>query len=276
MSRLLLVMALCAGPVLAQDGGGKDAAVRLPRSFALIVCGVSGDEPHYEKFWTLGSDLYYALRDKCGYDTDRLFLLFEDKPAGQQIVHATSSKADIGKTFEQLKATLRPNDKLLVFLAGHADVEDGRHARYHLPGPDMTDEELGKLLDTLPAKRIITVVTMPCSGYFMKHIAKPGRISITATKRDKELSETVFPYCFVKAFIDETADQNADGLLSVLELYRYSREKVLDFFLEKDLIPTEHAMIDDDGDGIGAREVDEKSKDGKVAEQEYFEIRIKG
>ena len=35
-------------------------------------------------------------------------------------------------------------------------------------------------------------------------------------------------------------------------------------------------MLDDDGDGIGVREVDENSKDGKLAEKEYFEVRIKG
>jgi len=269
---IALVMLIVAAPALPQDA----PPIELPRAFALIICGISGDEPHYEKFWTLGTDLYYALRDKCGYPEDRIFFLFEEKPQGQQIVRATSRKADIIKAFVELKQKLRPKDKLLIFIAGHADDEKRAHTTFHLPGPDMTDEDLGKLVDTLPVKRITTVVTTPVSGHAMRYLAKPGRITITATKADKELSETVFPYCFVKAFEDETADQNADGLLSVLEIFRYAKEKVLDFYLEKNIICTEHAMIDDDGDGIGARAVDENAKDGKRAEQEYFEIRVKG
>jgi len=266
------VIATSSALAFAQD----EPAIELPRGFALIICGISGDEPHYEKFWTLGTDLYYALRDKCGYPEDQIFFLFEEKPPGQQIVHATSRKTDIIKTFEELKGKLRPKDKLLIFIAGHADDEKRGHTTFHLPGPDMTDEELGKLINTLPIKRLTTVVTTPVSGYAMRYLAKPGRITITATKADRELSETVFPYCFVKAFEDETADQNADGLLSVLEIFQYAKEKVLDFYLEKNLICTEHAMLDDNGDGIGVRAVDENAKDGKRAEQEYFEIRIKG
>ncbi|MEW6356234.1 MAG: hypothetical protein AB1696_07920 [Planctomycetota bacterium] len=274
MRPVAFVLAILIGalPALAQDA----PPVELPRGFALIICGISGDEPHYEKFWTLGTDLYYALRDKCGYPEDRIFFLFEEKPQGQQIVRATSQKADIIKTLDELKQTLRPKDRLLIFIAGHADDENKGHTTFHLPGPDMSDEELAKLIAALPIQRITTVVTTPVSGYAMRHLAKPGRITITATKADKELSETVFPYCFVKAFEDETADQNADGLLSVLEMFRYAKEKVLDFYLEKNLICTEHPMLDDDGDGIGAREVDENAKDGKLAEQEYFEIRVKG
>lgn len=263
----------------AVQGSAKPAAgqpVELPREFALIICGVSGDEAHYEKFWTLGSDLYHVLRDKCGYPEDRIYLLFEDKPAGQQTIHATSSKADIIKTFDEIKAKLKPQDKFFIFLAGHADFEDHKNARFHIPGPDITDAELGKLLDGLPTQRITTVVSTPCSGYFMKHLAKPGRITITATKAEAEISETVFPYCFVKAFEDPASDLNADGLLSVVELFRAAREQVNNFYLEKNLIVTEHAMLDDDGDGIGAREVDDKSKDGKLAEKECFEVRVKG
>ena len=106
MRQALLVIVLVARLSVAQDvekpeGDPPKKAgtpIELPRAFALIVCGIAGDEAHYEKFWSLGSDLYYALRDKCGYPEDTIFLLFQEKPVGQQIVHATSSKADIIKT----------------------------------------------------------------------------------------------------------------------------------------------------------------------------------
>jgi len=247
----------------------------LPERYAIIIIGISGDEPHYEKFWKVGADLYNALRDTCGYDRDKIYFLFEEEPVFQSAVRAKSTRENIEKVFAELKGKMRPQDKLFLFVAGHADY-DGKNVRVHLPGPDIKDVELARLLDSLPTNNIVSVITTPVSGYFMRHLSKPGRITITATKAGAEISETVFPHCFVEAFQDEIADANADGLLSILEIYQYTREKVLQFFLEQNLIPTEHAMLDDNGDGIGTREITEDSPDGKKAAEECFELKVKG
>jgi len=247
----------------------------LPQRYALIIVGISGDEPHYEKFWAVGSGLFYALRDRCGYDKDKIYFLFEEKPPTQDIIYATSTKKNIEAVFGELKKKLRKQDHFFLFVAGHADY-NGRNVRVHLPGRDITGEELAALLDSLPTNNILSVITTPVSGYFMRRLSKPGRITITATKVGAEISETVFPHCFVKAFEDEIADADADGLLSIKEIFEYTQEKVLDFFLEKNLIETEHSMLDDDGDGVGTRELKDDSPDGKKAAREYFPLKVEG
>ena len=126
----------------------------------------------------------------------------------------------------------------------------------------------------------------PCGSDSLERLvasAKPGRVCITATDALPELSETVFPYHFVRAFADPKADADEDGLLSVLEIFNYSKTQVKAFFDEKKLLLTEHALLDDNGDGIGHRDPsapaappaqtpDAKAKDGQKAAEVFFEL----
>jgi len=229
-----------------------------------------------------------ALKDKYGYKPENIFFLFEEKPKKESPVYATSRKENIQKVFDLLKSKLKPEDELFIFIAGPADYYDGS-ARLNLPGPDLSEKEFGAMLDTLPAARIISAITTPVSGYFLKYVAKPGRITITATRATMEINETVFPYVFVDAFTDEAADANHDGLLSVAEIFNYAQAGVEKFYKEYEtrgrkvtpeaedsLIQTEHSLLDDTGTGIGSRKLDADSKDGKKAAQESFERKIGG
>jgi hypothetical protein len=278
--RLLIALMLLAGaPLLAQ--------APLPNRYAIIICGLSGDDAHYQKLWGVGSKLYTALRDRYGYKPENIFFLFEERPKKESPVYDTSRKENIQKVFELLKSKLKPEDQLFIFVAGPADLYEGS-ARINLPGPDLSDKELGALVDSLPPARIITAVTTPVSGYFMKYLAKPGRITITATRSALEINETVFPYVFVDAFTDDAADVNRDGLLSVAEIYNYAQAAVEKFYKEYEvrdpkaataedgLIQTEHSLIDDTGAGAGSLKIDATSRDGKKAAQESFELKVGG
>ncbi|MBM4082439.1 MAG: hypothetical protein FJ278_22230 [Planctomycetes bacterium] len=254
---------------------GLSAAADAPKSYALIVTGISGDADHYRKFWTLTSQLHGTLKSRFGYTDERIYCLFEDKGSKPGLVRETSHKKHILRVLDDLKGKMQAQDRLFVFVIGHADY-DGEHASIHLPGPDMRDAELAAALDALPTPRILAAVTTPNSGYFLKHLSKPGRIVITATKPGKELSETIFPYCFVEALRDNATDADGDGRLSVKELFRATRARVEAFYKEKDLISTEHCLLDDNGDGIGTRELDENAADGEVASKTYFELVLGG
>ena len=258
---LLGLFLVCAGARGAQP----------PRAYALIVIGIAGDEPHYQKFWDLGASLYRGLHERCGYSDEEIIFLFQDNPKGHAIVDGRSTKKGIEKAVDDLAAGLKPQDKLFIFVAGHANRSEGV-VKIHLPGPDLTHGQFAKLLDKLPAAGQTVVVTTPLSGYLIREISRPGRICITATDAQPELSETVFAYQFVRGFFDAKADANRDGLLSVLELFRYATAGVKKFYHQKNLIPTEHALLDDDGDGVGRRDPQEKEREGKRAAEEYFEV----
>ncbi len=286
MRRCCVFVSLCLCVLVAVSAV---AQVPLPNRYAVIICGLSGDDAHYQKLWGLGSKLYTALVHRYGYKPENIFFLFEEKARKESPVFDTCRKENIQKVFELLKTKLKSDDQLFIFVAGPADVYEGS-ARLNLPGPDMSDKAFGALVDALPAARTVTAITTPVSGYFMKHVAKPGRITITATRAAMEVNETVFPYVFVDAFTDDAADVNKDGLLSVAEIFAYAQAGVEKFYkeyevkgkksaapgAEEGLIQTEHSMIDDTGAGIGSQKLDDKYKDGKKAAQEFFERRIGG
>jgi hypothetical protein len=72
---------------------------------------------------------------------------------------------------------------------------------------------------------------------------------ITATKTGGERNETQFPEFFVAAFDDPAADRDRNGHVSLAEAFEYAKAKVTQAFQQKGLLLTEHATMDDGGDG---------------------------
>ena len=266
---------LCASLAACLPAAAQNAASVLPKDYAVLVTGIAGDDDHYQKFWKLTLEMYRVLRTRYGYSDDEIVCLFQDKSEEAKIVDGVSRRKQIEAAFRNLAKRLRPKDRLLIFVVGHADY-DGRRTRLHLPGPDISARDFAGLVDGLPCKRITAVVTCPVSGYFLPLLSKKGRITITATLRTKEISETVFPYSFVRAFKNPQADTNGDGRLSVLELFQFAKKDVMNFYRKRKLLPTEHAMLDDNGDGIGSQTLDAECEDGKLAGQTYFEPMVGG
>jgi hypothetical protein len=97
-------------------------------------------------------------------------------------------------------------------------------------------------------------MTTSASGFFLKPLASRGRIAISATEADQEVNETLFPLALadVLAAPSTDFDRDHDGTLSVLELYLAVVADVIRRYVEDELIPTEHAQIDDNGDGRGS------------------------
>jgi hypothetical protein len=69
----------------------------------------------------------------------------------------------------------------------------------------------------------------------------------------------------VEALKEEAADLDKDGRISLLEAFQYARAEVERYYAELNLLATEHAQLDDDGDGEGATEITEESSDGWLA-----------
>ena len=93
------------------------------------------------------------------------------------------------------------------------------------------------------------VNTASSSGAFQQPLAAPGRVVITATKTGGERNETEFGQYFVEAFGDAAADRDRNGHVSIAEAFEYAKTKVTQAFQQKGLILTEHAMLEDGGDG---------------------------
>src|SRR5690606_22674944 len=80
-----------------------------------------------------------------------------------------------------------------------------------------------------------------------------------------ETNETRFGGHFVRAFAGEGADADRDGRVSMLEAFDFARREVEREYREAGNLLTEHALLDDDGDGKGSREPAARSGDGSLA-----------
>jgi hypothetical protein len=87
----------------------------------------------------------------------------------------------------------------------------------------------------------------------LRSFSAKGRIVISATLADDEYNETEFPYALASVVKRPAAelDSNKDGKVSVLELYDHTVAEVSARFAKDKRAPTEHAQLDDNGDGAG-------------------------
>jgi hypothetical protein len=108
------------------------------------------------------------------------------------------------------------------------------------------------------------------SGEFVKSISGPNRIVITSTKSGMERNEARFGGYFVEAFASDGADADKDGAVSMLEAFDYARREVIRSYETDKALLTEHAVIDDDGDGKGTSEITESATDGALAKATFI------
>ncbi len=164
-----------------------------------------------------------------------------------------STRDDLAADVEAIREASAPEDALWVIAMGHAHF-DGRRVYWNLPGPDLSDMAFAKLFDGIAAREQVFFVTTQASGFFLKPLARAGRIAISATEADQEVNETLFPLALADMLNSPPADadRDRDGALSVFELHLATIVDVMRRYAEDELIATEHAQLDDNGDGRGS------------------------
>lgn len=136
-----------------------------------------------------------------------------------------------------------------VVLVGHGTF-DGREARFNLRGPDLTASNLVEWLQPFK-RRLIVVNTASASAPFLKPLSATNRIVITATRSGNEINFTRFGSRFAQAIQQPSADLDQDGQTSLLEAFLSASFQVAEFYKTEGRLATEHALIDDNGDGLG-------------------------
>lgn len=143
------------------------------------------------------------------------------------------------------------NDPLWIVYVGHGSF-DGRLARLNLQGPDVSDQDLASWLQQVNRPMII-IIGSASSAPFMKTLAGPDRTVITATRSSSEESYTYFGEYLCRSFENPKADLDLDQAVSVLEAFIFASRSVVDFYQQSQRMVTEHAALDDSGDGVGAQ-----------------------
>src|SRR5690606_8421762 len=97
----------------------------------------------------------------------------------------------------------------------------------------------------------VFVNTASSSAPFVERISAARRVVITATRVASQRNETVFPRYYVEALTSPSADLDRDGDLSVGEVFRFAAEATERHYADASLLATEHALLEDTGDGVG-------------------------
>ena len=210
--------------------------------YALVVTGASGGAQYAQKYDAWRSALVSMLRDQFGYPADRLLVLAESQTPGVRRATAENVRAALGQLGRRTKA----DDVVLVLLIGHGTALDGDGGKFNLVGPDLTDDQWAGLLKPI-AGRLVFANTTGGSFSFLRTIAGPGRVVLTATDSAGQQFETVFPELFVNALGDPAADVDKNQKVSIWEAFTYASSGVKSWYEERGQIATERPVIDDTG-----------------------------
>lgn len=140
-------------------------------------------------------------------------------------------------------------EPLWLILIGHGTF-DKKDARFNLRGDDVTATELAAWLQ--PFQRPMAVVnTASASAPFLAALSAPGRVIVTATRSGSEQNYARFGASLASVLADPASDLDQDGQVSLLETFLAASSKVVEFYQTEGRLATEHALIDDNGDGLG-------------------------
>lgn len=236
-----------------------------PNKFAVIINGASGEHLYAKQFEQWTAELSSVLSERYGFDSKQIKVLAEN-PSDASVARATAE--EVKRTFAGLKSQLDANNILFVFLIGHGSF-DGKESKFNLVGPDLSATEYNALLSSLPTRRVVVFNMASASGEFIKTLAAKGRIVVTATRNGQETNATRFAGFLIAALNATDADTDQDGHISVLEAFVYANRLTSDFYKRAGRLATEHALLDDNGDGVGHEKIE--AGEGVLARATYLD-----
>ena len=238
---ILLAAIVCAAPAAAQD------------THVAVIVGLAGDPEHGEAFQRWAKTLAEHATGRLGIPRERVISLTEKttKAAAEQALSAMASRA-------------KEDDPVFIFLIGHGTF-DGKVAKFNLTGPDMTPADFAAALNGFKSRKVVFVNTTSASAPFVEALAGPGRTIVSATRSGAEKFSTLFGGFFIDALASDTADADKNKRISVLEAFNAAKAEVKRAYEKQGIMVTEHAVLDDGGDGEGSLDPSPDGKDGRTA-----------
>lgn len=269
---VLLAIAACAQDVeptpAVRTPQTKPAATPAPDTAdrtkqAIIISGIGGEAAYSEQFAKWAGELRRALVERLDFADDQVRLLLE-KPEKEGL---RASAEEVRRAFESLRAGSK-DQTVYIFFIGHGSY-DGKQAKFNLIGPDLSVADYAALIKSIPAKSVVIVNMASASGEFIKPLSGAGRVVITATRSGQEQNATRFPEYFIGGLTSPEADADKNRRISLLEAFNYATKLTGAWYEGEGRLATEHALIDDNGDGVGHQKAE--GNDGALAKTTYLD-----
>jgi hypothetical protein len=215
---------------------GLQAQTNEDRTLVLTI-GAPG-EPAYAEQFSAWADLW---KQAATQGAARVRVIGQDD---------TNSTDDRTRLLNVLAEEIsRPAGELWLVFIGHGTY-DGKTAKFNLRGPDLSAADLAAALK--PCHRPLAIIECAsASGPFLPALSAAGRVIITATRSGYEVNFARFGGYLARAMSDPAADLDHDGQVSLLEAFLMASRQVDQFYREQGRLMTEHALLDDNGDGLG-------------------------
>jgi hypothetical protein len=227
---VLSAIGWCGGEALLAQG------TKATQAAVIVVVGAPGEE-EYGRSFSEWAAAWSTAAAKAGV---------KEVIIGAQ----TNSPAVDREQFQQTLAA-QPKDgaELWLVLIGHGTF-DGREAKFNLRSNDVSATELAGWLQ--PFRRPLAIInTASASAPFLQKLSGTNRVVITATRSGSEVNYARFGQYFSSAIADLEADLDKDGQTSLLEAFLMASRRVKEFYDLEGRLATEHALLDDTGDGLG-------------------------
>ena len=217
---------MTAGLFAAGSPGPQEATV-------IVVAGAAG-EPEFAPDIALQVDAWAKVSAQ----------------AGAKHVSIGDSATDRERVKDALAAEAKEGPgELWIVLIGHGTF-DGKEAKLNLRGPDLSAGELSEWLK--PFKRPMAIIdTTSSSAPFLAKLAAPKRVVVSATRSGNEQNYARFGKYLAEALPDPKSDLDKDGQISLLESFLSASHRTMEFYKAEGRLATEHALLDDNGDGLG-------------------------
>ncbi len=233
---LFLVVFFAQAMLLAEE-----KATTPPQS--LIVVVGAGGTPQFEISFYQWSERWEAAAKQAGI------------PATIIGRHRGEGKIEVAD-YDRLRAAIEKenddsNRDLWIVLIGHGTF-DRRVAKFNLRGPDVSADELKNWL--APVRRPTAIINCAsASGPFIPILSAPNRIVVTSTKSGTEINFSRFGDHLSQAINDPSADLDKDDQTSLWEAFLMASRRTTEYYDNDGRVATEHALLDDNGDGQGVR-----------------------
>ncbi len=242
-------------PEAANEKTTSDVGIRR----ALILCGHPGTQVFRQAYRESAEKIHDVLVDRWEFPAEHVWVRYGVKPEPEEApglagFRGLATREAVAADVAQIRESLTPDDTLWVVVIGHSHF-DGRNVFLNLPGRDMNQTDFGKLFKDIKSREQVFFITVPASGLFIRELSAKGRVVITATEADAETNEAHFHWHLANVLKNppdtDEFDRDRDSRITLLDLYLTIVRRVMRDYREAELIPTEHALLDDNGDGRG-------------------------
>lgn len=240
-------------------------------NYAVILGGAAAEKKYGDQIRHWALRLHDTLTVDYGYRPEQIILLMGQVDPDDVRISGPCRREVIQDEIRALRKVLQPGDRVFFFLLGHGTANE-KEAKFVIIGPDITGQDFASILGTLPEQDVVVVNTTSASFPFSFALSGPGRVIISSTRSRAEKYNTIFAQYFIAALDKHAGDRDKNRRVSMWEAFLFAGKRVEKWYADQNRIPTEHAVLDDNGDGFFSADPDPAKDDGRLAQIAYLDL----